>query len=63
MTSAIIKILIGLFIWIVVPQLLFKKKSKKKAPFKQFTFLVCKIISIIIIILGGYNLVQFIFGI
>jgi hypothetical protein len=57
MTSAVI-IIIGLFIWMVVPQLIFQKKTKKKAPYRRFTTVVCAIIGILIAVLGAIDLVR-----
>lgn len=58
MTSAVIKILIGLFVWMAVPQLIFQKKTKKKAPFKRFTTVACIIVGILIIVSGAVDLVR-----
>jgi hypothetical protein len=63
MTSAVIKIIIGLFIWMVVPQLIFQKKTKKKAPYRRFATVVCAIIGILIAVLGAVDLVRLLIGI
>jgi heme/copper-type cytochrome/quinol oxidase subunit 2 len=52
MTSAIIKIIIGLFVWMVLPHLFFQQRKKKKSPYKKFCFIVCTMIGIIIIVWG-----------
>jgi TctA family transporter len=55
MVATVIKAIIGLFVWMVLPQLFFKKKKRKKSPYKQFVFIVCTIIGILII---GYSVVD-----
>ena len=41
MYTIILKSILGLFIWLVLPILIFRKKSKKKASYKRFTTIVC----------------------
>ncbi len=55
MLPATIRILVGLFIWMVLPKLVFQKNSKKKAPYKKFTFIACAIIGVMIIVHGVIN--------
>lgn len=61
MIAIVIKVIIGLFIWMVLPQLIFRKKSKKKAPYRQFTSTVCLIIGVLILFYAGMDLVKFLF--
>jgi hypothetical protein len=49
MTSAIIKIIIGLFIWMVLPRLIYKKRKYKKNTPQFFVNIACKIIGIAVI--------------
>jgi hypothetical protein len=57
MTGIVIRVIIGLFVWMVLPQLFFKKK-KKKSPYKRFTYIVCTIIGILIVIYGAFDLLK-----
>jgi hypothetical protein len=59
MTGIILKSIIGLFIWMVLPSLIFQKKTKKKAPYKRFTTVVCTVIGILIIVYAGIDLIKF----
>jgi len=58
MIAIIIKSIFGLFIWMVVPNLLFQKKSKKKAPSKRFANIVCTGLGIIILAIAGLDLIK-----
>jgi uncharacterized membrane protein SirB2 len=60
MVGIVIKAIIGLFVWMVLPQLFFKKKKrkKKKNPYKRFTFIVCTIIGILIIAYSAIDLLK-----
>lgn len=54
MTGLIIKIIIGLFIWMVVPSLV-KKSVKNKSVFK-FLSISCLLVGILIIVYGTLDL-------
>jgi len=58
MTFIVVKIIIGLFIWLLLPNLIFQKKSKKRTPYRKFTFIVCAIIGILIIVYGVKDLIE-----
>lgn len=54
----IIEIAIGLFIWLALPNLVFQKKNRKKAPYKRFATAVCAVLGFAIIALGAINLIK-----
>jgi uncharacterized membrane protein SirB2 len=58
MVATVIKIITGLFVWMVLPQLFFKKKKRRKSPYKRFTFTVCTIVGILIIVYGVIDLLK-----
>jgi len=58
MTPIIIKAILGLFIWMVLPNLIFQKKSKKKAPYKRFATIVCTGLGVLILVFAGIDLVK-----
>jgi hypothetical protein len=62
MTGIVIKAIIGLFLWLVLPNLLFKKGKKKKSPYRKFTFIACTIIGILILVYAGIDLIQTLFS-
>lgn len=55
MIGIVIKILLGLFVWWVLPSLLVKKK---KSPWKKFVNVACMIVGILIVGYAGYDLLQ-----
>lgn len=57
----IIEVLIGLFIWMVLPGLIFQKKTKNKSPYKRFTTVVCVIVGILIVVFGAVELIKSLF--
>lgn len=58
MTAFIIKVLLGLFVWLVLPGLIYKKRRYKKNTLQYFTYIACKIIGILMIILAGVSMVE-----
>ena len=59
---SIINIIIGLFIWMALPGLIFQNKTKKRAPYKRFTMVVCAIVGILIVVFGAIELIKSIFN-
>ena len=49
MVGAVIKIIIGLFIWMVLPSLLNDKRKYKKNTTQYFIYISCKIVGIAIV--------------
>jgi hypothetical protein len=62
MTAIIIKILIGLFVWMVLPRLIYNKRKYKKNTPQFFVVIACKIVGILIIVYGIIDLIQFLIG-
>ncbi len=60
MTGIIIKVLLGLFIWIMLPGLIYKKRKYKKNTPQYFVNIACKIIGISAIVFAGIDFVKFI---
>lgn len=58
MILIVIKVLIGLFVWWVLPSLLIKKK---KSPWKKFTTVACAICGILCLVYAAVDLFNFIF--
>jgi hypothetical protein len=52
----VIKILAGLFIWILLPQLLVKKR--RRSPYKRFVRAACAVAGISVIGYGVMDLIQ-----
>jgi predicted permease len=59
MTEIIIKAILGLFVWLVLPNLFFKKGKKKKNPYRKFTLIACTIIGILILVFAGIDLIHY----
>lgn len=60
MTGVIIKVLFGLFIWMVLPRLLYKKRKYKKNTSQYFAYVACKIIGIATIVFACMDFVKYI---
>ncbi|MDR1723184.1 MAG: hypothetical protein LBR84_04495 [Tannerella sp.] len=61
MAAIVFKIILGLFIWLVLPDLIIKGKGKgkgkkKKSPYRKFVNIACAILGIVIVASGGYDL-------
>jgi len=57
MTGVIFKVIIGLFIWLVLPQIICKQGKFKKNT-KKFVHITCQIVGIAIIVLAGIDFVK-----
>jgi hypothetical protein len=58
MVGAVVKIVIGLFIWMVLPRLLYNKRKYQKNSPQFFVHISCKIIGIAIIAFAILNFIQ-----
>jgi hypothetical protein len=58
MTTIIIKALLGLFIWLVLGEILCKQFKLKKNT-KTFVNIACKIVGIAVVVFAGIDLVKF----
>jgi len=58
MAGSIIKIIIGLFIWMVLPRLIYNKRKYQKNTPQFFVNLSCKIVGIAIIFFAILNFIQ-----
>jgi hypothetical protein len=62
MISEIIKIIMGLFIWMVLPRLIYNKRKYQRNTPQFFVNIVCKILGIAIIVLSIISLIKSIFN-
>jgi hypothetical protein len=60
MAWIVIKILLGLFVWMVLPTLIYKKRKYKKYTPQHFVHLACAVIGMAILVYAAVGLVQFI---
>ncbi|MBR6847241.1 MAG: hypothetical protein IKM74_03830 [Bacteroidales bacterium] len=58
MTGIVLKVIVALFIWWVLPSLVIKKK---KSPMKKWLTVVCAIIGILLLVYAGIDLIQMLF--
>jgi hypothetical protein len=58
MTGIIIKILLGLFVWMVLPGLIYKKRKYKKNTPQYFANVACKIVGILMIVFAGIDFIR-----
>jgi hypothetical protein len=58
MVGAVVKIVIGLFFWMVLPRLIYNKRKYQKNSPQFFVHISCKIIGIAIIAFAVLNMIQ-----
>jgi hypothetical protein len=58
MITAIIKIIIGMFIWMVLPRLIYNKRKYQKSTPQFFVNISCKILGIAIIIFTIISIIK-----
>jgi hypothetical protein len=58
MTHIIINVIIGLFIWMVLPRLFYKKRKYRKNTLQFFVVISCKIIGIAMIVFTAIDFVR-----
>lgn len=58
MIGVVVKIVIGLFIWMVLPRLIYSKRKYQKSSPQFFVHISCKIIGIAIIAFAILNLIR-----
>ena len=63
MVGILIKVLIGLFIYIALPSLICKKRKYKKNPWQHFVNLACKIIGVAVMVYAGFDLIKLLLNI
>ena len=63
MVGVLIKILIGLFIYIALPSIIYKKRKYKKNTWQHFVNLACKIIGVAVMVYAGFDLIKLLLNI
>lgn len=58
MTGIIIKVLLGLFVWMVLPRLIYKKRKYKKNTPQYFANIACKIVGVAVVVFAGVDFVK-----
>jgi hypothetical protein len=58
MTSLVIKVIIGLFIWMVLPRLIYNKRKYQKNTPQFFVNLSCTIVGIAVIAVAILNFIE-----
>lgn len=59
MTGIIIKLLFGLFVWMVLPRLIYNNRKYKKHTVQHFVNIACKLIGIVAIIFSVIDFIKF----
>jgi hypothetical protein len=63
MIGIIIKFIIGLFIWLVLPVILIPKKGRNKKQIATFIGITCKIVALVVIVYASIDLIKYIINI
>lgn len=58
MLGVVVKIVIGLFIWMVLPRLIYSKRKYQMNSIQFFVNISCKIVGIVIITVAILNFIQ-----
>ena len=58
MVGIIIKVLIGLFIYIALPSLICKKRKCKRNTWQHFVNIACKIVGAAVMVYAGFDLIK-----
>jgi hypothetical protein len=58
MIGVVVKVVIGLFVWMVLPRLIYNKRKYQKNSPQYFVHISCKIIGIAIIAFAIINFIQ-----
>jgi uncharacterized YccA/Bax inhibitor family protein len=58
MTGIIIKAILGLFVYMVLPTLICKKRKYKKNTPQYFVHIVCKIVGVLMLVFAGIDLIR-----
>ena len=59
----VVKILLGLFIWLILPSLIYKRRKYKGNTPQYFVYIACKIVGIVIIVYAVMNLIKYLISI
>ena len=62
MTGITIKVLLGLFVWLALLSLIYKKRRYKKRSPEYFVNIACNIVGILIIVYACIDLVKWLFN-
>ena len=57
MTGIVIKALLGMFVWLALPNMIYKKRKYKKRTLPYFVNIACKVVGILMIVLACIDLV------
>ncbi len=60
MAGAVVKIVIGLFVWMVLPRLIYNKRKYQKDSPQFFVHIACKILGIAVIVFAIMSLIRII---
>lgn len=58
MVGVVIKVIIGLFIYIALPSFICKKRERKKNTWQQFVNIACKIVGVVVMAYAGIDLIE-----
>ena len=58
MVELVIKIILGLFIWMLLPKVFYDKRKYKSNTSQYFVVIVCKIIGIVLIVGAILNFIR-----
>ena len=63
MVGVLIKVLIGLFIYIALPSIICKKRKYTKNTWQHFVNVACRIIGVVVMVYAGFDLIKLLLNI
>lgn len=58
MVGVVIKILIGLFVYIALPSLICKKRKYRKNTWQYFVNIACKVVGVAVIVFAAFDCIK-----
>jgi hypothetical protein len=59
MLEILIKVFLGLFVWMVLPRLIYKKRKYKRNTPRHFVHIVCMTVGILMLVYAGIDMIKF----
>ena len=62
MANIIIKIVLGLFIWLLLPQLIYGKQKNKKRGTQLYVTIACRVIGCLMVVFATIDVIKLVLG-
>lgn len=62
MVRFVIKVLVGLFVFIALPSLICKKRKRRKDTWQYFVYIACKVMGVAIVLFAIVDFIKLLFN-